>query len=116
MNSLPWRMNPARFIGEIHCYNSGLKVFAHVLGDLTIVVEPQYQGKGVGRKLFTFLLDEVKSKRPDIIRVELIARESNTNALKFYESLGFKHEGRLKNRIRSVGGGYEDDIVMAWSR
>jgi ribosomal protein S18 acetylase RimI-like enzyme len=103
-------------IGEIHCYNSGLKVFSHVYGDLTIAVDPLYQGKGIGRKLFTGLLNEVKKNRRDILRVELLARESNKFALKFYESLGFKPEGKLENRIQSVGGGYEADIFMAWHR
>ena len=103
-------------VGEIHCYNTGLKVFAHVFGDLTIAVDPLYQRKGIGRKLFTQLLKEVKNNRPNILRVELIVRESNKHAVKFYESLGFKREGKLENRIRSVDGGFEADIFMAWRR
>src|SRR5271169_3891360 len=47
-------------IGEIHCYNSNVAVFNHVLGELTIAVDPQYQGKGIGRLLFTKLLDIIK--------------------------------------------------------
>ena len=66
--------------------------------------------------LFTELLNEVITKCPDILRIELIARESNERALRFYESLGFKREGRLEKRIRSVKGGFEDDIFMAWLR
>ncbi len=106
----------ARIIGEIHCYNKGLKAFAHVLGDLTIAVDPDFQGKGIGKTLFNDLLEEIKSRRPDILRVELLARESNDRALRFYESLGFHREGRLEKRIKSVKGGYEADIFMAWHR
>lgn len=108
--------NPGRIIGDIHCYRNGVGTFAHVLGELTIAVDPEYQGKRVGKLLFTELLTEVVTKCPDILRVELIARESNVRALHFYESLGFKREGRLVKRIRSVHGGFEDDIVMAWLR
>ena len=108
--------NPSRIIGDIHCYRNGIQTFKHVLGDLTIAVDPEYQGKGIGRMLFTELLDEVKTNCPDILRIELIARESNERALRFYESLGFRQEGRLKNRIQSVNGGFEDDIFMAWLR
>ena len=103
-------------IGEIHCYAIGPRVFAHVLGELTIAVNPEHQGLGIGKALFTELLRQVKENRPDILRVELIARESNGKAIEFYQKLGFQIEGRLTNRVRSVGGGYESDIPMAWLR
>lgn len=103
-------------IGEIHCYALGPRVFAHVLGELTIAVHPAKQGLGIGKQLFTELLRQIKQERPDILRVELIARESNRKAIEFYQKLGFHIEGRFENRIRSVGGGYEADIPMAWRR
>lgn len=103
-------------IGEIHCYALGPRVFAHVLGELTIAVHPDKQGLGVGKRLFTELLRRIEQERPDILRVELIARESNRKAIEFYQKLGFTIEGRFENRIRSVGGGYEADIPMAWLR
>ena len=103
-------------IGEIHSYPIGPRVFAHVLGELTIAVHPAHQGLGAGKLLFTELLRRVDQERPDILRVELIARESNRKAIEFYQKLGFKVEGRLENRIRSVGGGYEADIPMSRCR
>lgn len=103
-------------IGEIHCYALGPRVFAHVLGELTIAVHPDKQGLGVGKRLFTELLRRIEQERPDILRVELIARESNRKAIEFYQKLGFHIEGRFEHRIRSVGGGYEADIPMAWLR
>ncbi len=103
-------------IGEIHSYAIGPRVFAHVLGELTIAVHPAKQGLGVGKRLFTELLRRVEQERPDILRIELIARESNRKAIEFYQKLGFNIEGRFENRIRSVGGGYEADIPMAWQR
>lgn len=103
-------------IGEIHCYAMGIEVFSHVFSELTIAVNPQYQGKGIGRMLFRKLLDVITIEYPEILRVELIARESNSKAIAFYESLGFRIEGRFTDRIRSVGGGFEADIPMAWVR
>jgi putative acetyltransferase len=105
-----------RIIGEIHAYALGPKVFAHVLGELTIAVHPDFQGTGVGKAVFTELMRQVSDNRPDILRVELIARESNAKAIGFYQKLGFEIEGRMTNRIRSVGGGFEADIPMAWHR
>ncbi len=103
-------------IGEIHCYSPNIQVFAHVLGELTIAVDPVYQGKGIGRLLFEKLLDTIINERPEILRVELIARESNAKAIAFYETLGFIIEGRFDKRIKSVSGGFEADIPMAWIR
>jgi ribosomal protein S18 acetylase RimI-like enzyme len=108
--------NGQRIIGEIHAYALGPRVFAHVLGELTIAVHPDFQGSGVGKALFSELMRQVAEERPDILRVELIARESNARAIEFYKKLGFAVEGRMTSRIRSVGGGFEADIPMAWHR
>lgn len=105
-----------RIVAEIHAARPGISVFHHVLSDLTIVVDPDFQGKGTGRKLFTGFLNRIREEFPDILRVELIARESNRSALRFYTSLGFRQEGRFEGRIHSVSGGFEADIPMAWMR
>lgn len=103
-------------LGEIHTYALGPRVFAHVLGELTIAVHPEAQGRGIGKALFTELLSRVVRERPDILRVELIARESNQKAIRFYQQLGFAIEGQFAGRIRRPEGGYEADIPMAWHR
>jgi ribosomal protein S18 acetylase RimI-like enzyme len=105
-----------KIIGEIHGYALGPKVFAHVLGELTIAVHPDFQGFGIGKSIFTEFMKQMTENRPDILRVELIARESNQKALEFYQKIGFVIEGRMNNRIRSVGGGFEADLPMAWER
>jgi ribosomal protein S18 acetylase RimI-like enzyme len=101
-------------VGEIHCYKLEPKVFSHILSDLTIVVHPSFQGNGFGNELFRTLLNTVKYEWKDILRIELIARESNKKAILFYEHLGFKKEGKLQNRIRSGKENFEADIPMAW--
>ncbi|MBL4661743.1 MAG: GNAT family N-acetyltransferase [Alcanivoracaceae bacterium] len=103
-------------VGEIHAYASGLFCFAHVWTELTIAMDPDSQGQGVGRQLFTGFLNEVSSNYPHILRIELIARESNQKAIKFYQSLGFAIEGTFKNRIKNIDETYESDIAMAWLR
>jgi ribosomal protein S18 acetylase RimI-like enzyme len=106
--------DPEAFIGEMHAYKPGIQVFKHVYSDLTIAVHPDFQGKKTGRTLFTIFLEEVGRNRPDIGRVELVTRESNLRAIKFYQSLGFRIEGRLEMRIRTKSGLYEADIPMGW--
>ena len=109
--------NPAGATGivaEIHCAQFEPKIFKHVLADLTIAVHPDFQGKGIGRMIFTHLLDLIKNDRPDILRVELISRETNLKAISFYESLGFKREGKLEKRIKGEANEFEADIPMGW--
>ncbi len=103
-------------VAEIHSFKLVPKVFDHVLSELTIVVHPDCQGKGIGKEIFTTFLQEVKTNRPEILRVELIARESNEKAINFYQKIGFRIEGKLENRISNPDGTFESDIPMAWVR
>ncbi len=102
--------------GEIHAVSPGIFCFSHVLTDLTIAVDPSVQSTGPGRQLFEAFMREIRENRPEIDRVELIARESNGRALTFYESLGFRREGAFRRRIKNVDGSVESDIPMAWLR
>lgn len=101
-------------VAEMHCYKLEPRVFGHVLSELTIVVHPDFQAQRLGKLLFTTLLAHIEEHRPDILRVELIARESNTKAIGFYQKLGFAIEGRLEKRIDNKTGAFEADIPMAW--
>lgn len=103
-----------RLIGEIHTYKPALKALSHVLEHLTLVVHPDFQRKGIGRALFTIVLDKVRSEHPGILRVELIAKESNHAAMSLYISLGFIEEGRMVKRIKRPDGNLEDDVLLVW--
>ena len=102
-----------RLIGFITARKPGPKVFDHVMSDLTIGVHPEFQSKGVGRRLFIDFFDQVLN-RPDVLRVELLVRESNLRAISFYESLGFRREGVFEKRIRNANGEFESDVPMGW--
>ncbi len=97
--------------GEIHGYKIGLRVFDHVLSNITIVVSPDFQREGIGKKIFLKLIEEGK-KIEGVSRMELIARESNKKALKFYESLGFEIEGKMRQKIKNSKDEFEADIIM----
>jgi len=103
-------------VAEIHACSPGPFCFSHILSDLTVVVDTRVQGKGVGRLIFEAFLQRVSVNRPNIVRVELVARESNQIAISFYKSLGFCVEGALQSRIRNLDGSMESDIPMAWFR
>jgi ribosomal protein S18 acetylase RimI-like enzyme len=99
---------------ELHAYINGYRAFRHVLTNLTIVVHPAHQGKGLGRMIFRALLDDVKNNRHDILRVELITRDTNEKAMKLYESLGFAVEGIFIKRVINHEGKFVNDIQMVW--
>jgi putative acetyltransferase len=101
---------------ELHAYRSELRIFRHVLGELTVAVHPAAQGQGLGRQLFEALLELVRQDHPDITRIELITGESNHRALRLYESVGFRREGRLVGRMRHPDGTLDADIPLAWLR
>lgn len=101
-------------IGEIHAITPRIHAFQHLLTDLTIVVHPEQQGKGIGRKLFTHFLDIVQKEYTHILRVELFTREHNLKNVKFYESLGFVNEGRQDRKIYHPRSKLETPLHMAW--
>ena len=104
----------AGLIGEIHTYKPSLQALSHVLEHLTVVVHPSFQRRGVGRALFVAMLNKVRSDNPDVLRVELIAKESNHAAISLYRSLGFVEEGRMEKRIKKPDGSFEADVLMVW--
>ncbi|AYV48335.1 GNAT family N-acetyltransferase [Caulobacter flavus] len=99
-------------VGEIHAVRIPVKLFSHVLSDLTVAVHPDWRGRGVGSALFQALFAAARAMDPPIVRVELNAGAGNAGALRLYERLGFRIEGRLEKRGRFPDGTFEDDIAM----
>jgi ribosomal protein S18 acetylase RimI-like enzyme len=106
--------NKGEFIAELHGYRGDLKVFNHVLGDVTLVVDPDHQRKKIGKTILTIFLNEIAQYHPEVAKVELITRESNLGAIRLYQSMGFMVEGRLEMRVKTTAGLYEADIPMGW--
>ena len=107
-------LNDDIIVGEIHAYTPDIYAFKHILTDLTIVVDPDYQRRGIGRRLFEEFLEIVRKKYSHILRIELFVREHNKHVVKFYESLGFKNEGRQESKIFCSESVFETPLHMAW--
>jgi len=103
-----------RLVGEIHAYTPDIFAFKHLLTDLTIVVDPKFQGKGIGSALFKEFLDRVKHYYPHILRVELFVREHNTKNVSFYKKLGFIDEGRQESKIICSDLTLQTPLHMVW--
>lgn len=78
---------------------------------LGISITRVYQGRGVGRTLMNACLD-FADHWANYSRVTLTVHADNTRAIKLYESLGFQHEGRLRD-FSFREGGYVDALFMA---
>jgi putative acetyltransferase len=107
--------DPEQLIAEVHASKSKVHVFSHLMPDLTIAVHPEFQGKKIGRTIFTIFLEEIALNRPDIGKIQLATRESNERAFRLYQSLGFRVEGRFEMQIKTPEGNFEADIPMAWT-
>jgi putative acetyltransferase len=103
----------ASLAAEIHALRMAPAQFSHVLTDLTVAVHPDWQGKGLGSLLFKALIAAARELDPRITRIELMAREGNADAIRLYQRLGFKIEGRFAARVHLPDGTVEDDIAMA---
>ncbi len=67
-----------------------------------IVVDNNYQKRGIGKKLYNYLLDNAKKEGADAIELNVWA--FNSSAIKFYESLGMTIKNMKFESILSKNG------------
>jgi L-phenylalanine/L-methionine N-acetyltransferase len=96
-------------VANLHIQQPSLRR-SHVRG-LGIAVAPEWQGRGIGRKLMIRLLDWADNWGA-VLRVELWVHVDNEPAIALYRSLGFADEGRHK-AYALKNGRYIDSISMA---
>jgi len=101
-----------RIVGHAFLEPMGLFATRHV-AQLTIVVHPGFQGRGVGAALLSDLLAWAK-KNSALGKIELLVRATNERAISLYRKFGFAIEGRFRNRVKLNASDYVDDIAMAW--
>lgn len=79
---------------------------------LNIAVAKEAQNKGLGRHLLNFLTDYSEQLKAESIWLEV--RESNSNAIYLYESVGFNEIDRRRNYYPTCKA-KEDAIIMTLS-
>jgi ribosomal-protein-alanine N-acetyltransferase len=80
---------------------------AHVLN---LAAHPDFQGRGLGRRMLRHLLRLARHR--EAAKAFLEVRPSNGRAIALYESLGFQEIGRRKGYYRDPDG-REDALVLA---
>ena len=74
---------------------------------LNVATHPDYRRRGLGRKIMETVIGYAREKGITFITLEV--RESNSAAIKLYESFGFYQVGRLKNYYDSPK---EDGLIL----
>lgn len=75
----------------------------------TLAVDPRHHGRGVGRAMIGDALTHLRDE--GALRIELFAESDNPRALRFYQSLGFVHEGTLRGFYKRAA---QDHYVDEW--
>lgn len=78
--------------------------------NIGIALYLDYTGMGIGRKLFSLILDTVEECGFEA--AELTVVEGNDRAIRMYRSFGFTETGRIPKANKYDDGTYADDIFM----
>ncbi len=81
------------------------------IGELRIVVDPEYRERGLGRRLIAELLDIAAELRLHKAVFELVAHRE-VAAIKAAKSIGFRQVATLKEWVKDLWGNYEDLVVL----
>jgi putative acetyltransferase len=80
------------------------------IGEIGIMVNKDYQGRGIGRRLMEELIDLAQNWLM-LRRIQLDVISDNEKAINLYESLGFKIEGEKIDAVKR-NGSYANEYVM----
>lgn len=113
-----------RASGDFHVYEVGGELAGfykstrylgraqHVASLGTLAVHPRWHGQGVAREMVAGAIRDLQAA--GVLRIELCAESDNPQAIRFYEKLGFVHEGTLRGFYKRAGEGhYVDERLMA---
>lgn len=89
-------------IGEIHLSRLQTKAVHHRSTEIGIDILPAFQGKGYGREAIEWALDYA-FRRAGLHRVRIRAFEWNAGAVRLYDKVGFKVEGRERESLWHEG-------------
>ena len=88
----------------------GVAWSGHV-GELRLVIDPEYRRRGLGRLLAQRAVVESIELGMTKLIVEVVAEQQATVAM--FSALGFEAEGLLKDHVRSRDGEVHDLLVLA---
>ena len=100
-----------RIVASAGLHLTGASMRRSHVRSLGIGIAPEWQGKGLGRRLIQRLLDWADNWA-GVLRVELTVHADNDHAIALYRSMGFAEEGRHR-AYAMKDGRYIDALFMA---
>ncbi|MED3553270.1 GNAT family N-acetyltransferase [Cytobacillus praedii] len=98
-----------RVVGFSRCEGNQLKRFSHKI-EFGVCVIKEYWGYGIGKNLLKESISWADSN--GLKKITLQVLETNDNAIKLYQKLGFEIEGILKKDKILSDGNYYNTIIM----
>ena len=99
-----------RIVADATIHRSRAKARRHV-GELRVVVHPDYRGIGLGGRLIQELIDLSNALKLDKVFFELVDRRES-GAIHAAVQAGFEEMAVLKGRVRDVYGSLQDLVIM----
>ncbi len=82
------------------------------VAEISIYVDPAYQGKGIGEKLLRALMAEAEANGFWTLQSQIIA--VNTASVRLHEKCGFRLVGRRVRIAQDRFGRWQDTVLMEW--
>jgi RimJ/RimL family protein N-acetyltransferase len=95
-------LTPGIPIGQIHLKGYPPQLMHHRVTEISIDILPEWQNKGYGGEAIKWIL-EYAFLRAGLHKVRIRAFEWNEGAMRLYERLGFKLEGRARETLWHEG-------------
>lgn len=77
----------------------------------SLYMKPEFRGKGFGKQLIRELFEAI-SPLDDLEQIHLWVLISETSAVEFYQSCGFRNQGTLVQNDLKIGQQYVDAMYM----
>lgn len=97
-------------IGEATLHRRRHPARRHV-GELRVVVDPRYRGRGLGTHLIYHLLEIAYAHQMERVLLELVS-EHEEPALRVAREIGFKPAAVLRDHVRDMSGLSHDLVLM----
>lgn len=96
--------------GGVHCGHAVVSLVLDEAELLMITIAPEYQGKGLGKKLLEYTMQQLRERGATCMFLEV--RESNQPAIALYEAIGFCETGR-RSGYYPINKGREDALIYS---
>ncbi|KAB8157089.1 GNAT family N-acetyltransferase [Streptomyces sp. 3MP-14] len=87
------------------------RLMRHWLWLSTVMVHPDWQGRGAGRELMAAAASAARAIDPEVTGLRLTCR-GGLGLERFYASCGYQEVGRVPNAIRVGENEFRDDITL----